>query len=213
MENFNEEWREVRGYEGLYEVSNMGNVRSLDRIVTQKTRGGWIKNFNYSGRILKPDITISISGNPYYRVTLSKDNKTKRFMVHRLVAENFLPNNENKDVVDHIDGCSTNNNVNNLRWVTTQENNKNPIHIERLKISSKGRKVSKETSLKISNSNKRRTQNPIKGVVKLSMDGEVIEIYKNINEAATKNNCHRDTIGKCCRGIRKQGLNYQWRYL
>ena len=107
-------WKSIQGYEGLYEVSNLGNVRSLDRKVNQAN--GTIGN--YKGKILKGET----DNRGYKRVRLSKNNKAKKFQVHRLVALAFIPNIENKPFVNHIDENTSNNNVNNLEWVTGCEN-------------------------------------------------------------------------------------------
>lgn len=97
-----EEWKQVIGYEGLYEVSNTGKVKNAQ-----------------TGR----EIAIGYV-NGYKRVNLWKNNKYKTKRIHRLVAEAFIPNPENKRTVNHKDGDKLNNNVNNLEWATHSENNK-----------------------------------------------------------------------------------------
>ena len=116
MEQQIEEWREIKGYEGLYEVSNLGRVRRLDGIVNTD-----IKNVSkrfLKGRILKP----STNSNGYYRVILSKDSKTKMHFIHRLVAVAFLPNPDNLPCVNHKDENPKNNSVWNLEWCTQKYN-------------------------------------------------------------------------------------------
>lgn len=104
----NEIYKEIRGYEGLYEVSNLGNVKSLPRLTT---KGGVLSQENAKSK-----------DAIYKRVTLCKNNVTKRFLVHRLVAAAFLPNPDNKPQVNHIDNDPTNNDVTNLEWSTGTEN-------------------------------------------------------------------------------------------
>ena len=114
MNNEAEIWKDVKGYEGLYQVSNLGNVKSLV---------GWNgKRYIERERILKK--TVHLACGNYYReiVRLTKDMKGKNFKVHRLVAEAFLPNPNNLPQVNHIDGNTFNNNVNNLEWCTNREN-------------------------------------------------------------------------------------------
>lgn len=116
--NTKEEWRPVVGYEGLYEVSNLGRVRSLPR--TMKTRHGKPENrYHLKGRILKQIRT----SRGYLVVMLGKGNQA---FVHRLVLSAFVPNPENKPFCDHIDADRTNNIVSNLRWATYSENNSHP---------------------------------------------------------------------------------------
>ena len=109
-------WKDIKDFEGLYQVSNLGRVKSLDR-------DSWNgKVFHkHKGRILKPRIHT----HGYHRVSLSKNNKTKCFYVHRLVATFFVENPDNLRYVDHDDMVVTNNYFKNLRWVSKLHNNTN----------------------------------------------------------------------------------------
>lgn len=109
----NEIWKSVVGYEGIYEVSNLGRVRSIDRYVNNKS-GKQIRK----GKLLK----IHKSYRGYLRVILSKECKIRYLFVHKLVAQAFIPNPNNYEQIDHLDGDKTNNNANNLEWVTPKEN-------------------------------------------------------------------------------------------
>lgn len=119
MANTKEEWRPVVGYEGRYEVSNLGRVRSVEHVI--------IHDGTYGGKrivrshILKPNY----SSGPYARVSLGFFSGRKR--VHRIVAEAFVPNPEHKGCVDHINGDKHDNRASNLRWCTHYENNNNII--------------------------------------------------------------------------------------
>jgi len=110
-------YRDIEGYEGLYQISNYGNVKALQRTVINKTG----KKQNYPERLLKPE-EYCMSNTSYKRVSLSKDHKVTRFLVHRLVALHFIPNIHNKEFVNHIDNNGTNNNVSNLEWCSHSEN-------------------------------------------------------------------------------------------
>lgn len=122
IENFskeelnNEQWKVIDGYNGLYEVSSLGRVRS-------KKYGYW--------RILKP----RNSGCGYFSVTLSKNGQLRYFLVHRLVAQAFIPNSDDsKTQINHIDECKQNNRVSNLEYCTAQYNlTYNDLHHRRKK--------------------------------------------------------------------------------
>lgn len=107
MTNYNTEkevWKDIKGYEGIYKVSNFGKVYSLPR---PKTKGG----------LLKPQINKG-----YERVTLLKEKKIETFSVHRLVASHFIENPNKYEVINHIDENKANNSVGNLEWCTQAEN-------------------------------------------------------------------------------------------
>ncbi len=108
-------WKPVVGFEGIYEVSNLGNVRSLDRIVTY--RDG--RKVYYKGKILSQKINIKWG---YKEVVLYKHRQGKTYRVNRLVALAFLPNPDNLPEVNHIDEDKTNNKVDNLEWCSRKYN-------------------------------------------------------------------------------------------
>lgn len=109
-------WSDIKGYEGFYRVSTDGQVQSVERVREYL-------NATIKSRILRQ------SPNPkgYLMVKLYKDGDKKTFPVHRLVAQAFIPNPQNKPQIDHIDGNTKNNNVTNLRWATNKENSNNPV--------------------------------------------------------------------------------------
>lgn len=115
-------WKPIKGYEGLYEVSNMGNVRSLDRHLMFGN-----KYCLYKGKPKKPYLIPK----GYLIVGLFKNNKGKHYSVHRLVAEAFIPNPKNLPCVDHINTVRDDNRVENLRWCDTAGNLANPISRKR----------------------------------------------------------------------------------
>jgi predicted XRE-type DNA-binding protein len=108
-------FKDVKGYEGFYQVSNLGNVRSLERKVAHRKKGYWqvLKE-----RILKP----GNNGKGYLYLTFRKEGEAKNQTIHRLVANAFLDNPENKRCVNHKDGNKLNNKVSNLEWNTHIEN-------------------------------------------------------------------------------------------
>lgn len=135
MQYTEEIWKDVIGYEGLYQVSNLGRIKSLPR-------NGTVKN----------TIILRTDGKLYDVVRLRKNDIPKPFLVHRLVAIAFIPNHENKPCVNHIDGIKHNNMLSNLEWVTRSENEKH-AHVTGLKDFKKdknpARKINSEIAEKI----------------------------------------------------------------
>ena len=115
-----EEWRDIKGYEGFYQVSDRGNVRGLDRRVVNH-RGGTTRSCE--GKM----ISAFDNGHGYLVVSLSMGTTRKNHYVHRLVAETFLCNQEGKPVVNHKDYNTHNNYVSNLEWCTQGENIKHSV--------------------------------------------------------------------------------------
>lgn len=117
MKNTSLIWRDVVGYEGIYEVSNNGLVRTKEGKTTYSKR--WNTQRVWKQRILKQ----KVDKENFCRVSLWKDGKERTHLVHRLVAEAFIPRVEGKDYINHIDGDRLNNHVSNLEWCTHEENN------------------------------------------------------------------------------------------
>ena len=124
-----EVWKSIKGYEGLYEISSFGRVRSCERRVEYfNPKYNKITGHKIESKIKKP----STKDNGYLQITLYKNNKGKNCYIHRLVAEAFIPNPLNKRTVNHKDFDVANNNINNLEWCTYSEQEKHKADNGRL---------------------------------------------------------------------------------
>lgn len=124
MSKNTEIWKPVIGYEGLYEVSSLGNVRSL-----------WYG---------KKNMKLRTDKDGYLMVNFHKDKKQTTHKVHRLVAETFIPNPEGKPQIDHINTDKTDNRAENLKWVTQKENNNNPLSKKHISTGKLGKNRGKD---------------------------------------------------------------------
>lgn len=179
-------WKDIKNYEGWYQVSDSGQVRSLDREV--KYRDGRKRVFK--GTVLKQRFT-----NGYPTVNLGKNKKMETFQIHRIVANHFLEKPSYAECVNHIDGIKTNNNVSNLEWVTYARNNQ---HAREMGLNnSKGESLVKHNE-----------QIKIK-VVMLDKDKLIrIENYSRDMAKFVKKYCNVEsnieTIARCIRSVCKQ---------
>jgi hypothetical protein len=136
-----ETWKAIKGFEKQYEVSNIGNVRSIDRVV-KHYREGFTRKYKGTAKSLRFD------KDGYLKCNLKNDGKTFNFRVHRLVGEAFIPNIDNKPVINHKNGIKTDNRVENLEWCTISENT---IHATRTRLIKT--KLTDKEALEIFNSN------------------------------------------------------------
>ena len=195
-----EEWRPVVGYEGLYEVSNMGRVRSVKRTVWDSR--GYYKIIQE--RIRKP----RKNNNGYLQVFLHKEGKRKNCTIHRLVAQAFLPNPDNLPEVNHKDENPLNNNINNLEWCTRKYNQNYGTRNIRA-----GKSISK-TNTNNPKLSKALTNNPklSKSVIAISKVSGLIVEFSSIREAERQLGISHSDITKCCKGKKKSAGNYYWMY-
>lgn len=200
-------WKDIKEYENLYQVSNIGRVKSL--------------NYNHTGReeILK----CTKAKNGYIYI----DFKRKKYLVHRLVAQAFIPNPFGFPYINHKDENPSNNCVSNLEWCTQKHNMNWGTVKERISETHRGMKQTEETINKrvsklIGHNVSEITRNKIgnanrngkcsKPVLQYDLDGNLIAEFPSTMEIERKLGFLNSNIGLCCRGKYKQAYGYKWRY-
>lgn len=192
-----EEWKDIKGFESLYQVSNLGRVRSLDK---------WVKSKNNSiqfrkGCILKPNTNIW----GYLQVDLCTNNVHKMCSIHRLVAQAFKPNPENKPTVDHINTCRWDNAEWNLKWSTMEEQCDNPLTFKHRSECKKGEKhpfygkYGKE-------------HHRSKPVLQYDIDNNFIKRFDCLMEIERELGILHGNVSMCCQGKQKTAGGYIWKY-
>lgn len=173
-----EKWVDIKGFEGLYQVSNYGRVKSM--------------NYNSTGK--EKIMSGNVDKYGYRKVTLTNNKKKYSKMVHRLVADAFIPNPSNLPSVNHKDEVKTNNFVENLEWCTVSYNNSYGKRLERLSKTKTNGKTSKK-------------------VYQYTIDGVLIKVWDSANECG-RNGFRTSHVSACC--LRKPHSNthkgYKWSY-
>jgi hypothetical protein len=172
-----EVWKDVKGYEGLYQISNTGKVKRIlfKNRMTTKARE----------KLLTP---CKNEKTGYVQVSLFKDGKGKLFLVHRLVAEAFIPNNNNLPQVNHKDENKENNNVNNLEWCTAKYN------------------------LEYGTARQRQANTIKQKVEQYDLQGNLLKIWDGVIDASKSLKINASNISSCCHNRRKSAGGYVWEY-
>lgn len=172
-----EVWKDITGYEGLYQVSNLGRIKSFRK---------WNRDAGENERLLNP----TISNNGYMQVTLYRSqNDRHKFLVHRLVAQEFVENPNNFGAVNHKDENRLNNKAENLEWCTLSYNN--AYGTARIRGSvTKGQKVEQ-----------------------LTLEGILLATYESLLIASMITGFTAHCIKDCCQGKTRSGSGYIWRYV
>lgn len=178
-----EEWRNIKDYEGFYQVSNLGRVRSLDRV---------INNRFFKGQIRKP----KLDRYGYLVVNLSMNKKAKFYTIHRLVAKAFLESPNNFPEVNHKNEIKTDNRVENLEWCTTQYNSSYGSRAEKI----------------IETRNKKELKKAEKPVIMMTLEGKQINEYKSMSEASRQNNISIGNLWSVLNGRLNHTGGYCWKY-
>lgn len=177
-------WKDIKGYEGLYQVSSEGRVKSLERKTQHRGRLITIKE-----RLLKQ----SLDTKGYLMAHLYKNGIDNTLKVHRLVAEAFIDNPDNLPQVNHKSEDKTLNSVENLEWCDTKYNINYGTHNER---------VAKSLTNGITS----------KPIIQYDLDGNFIQEYPSMHEAARCLGLKQGGISMCCRGIAKTAYGFIWKY-
>ena len=176
MQEIKEEWRDIEGYEGLYQVSNLGNIKSLGNDKKRKEK------------ILKPNIN---NYGHYLKVCLFKQGKQKQYLVHRLVAQAFIPNPQNLPQINHKSEIKTDNRVENLEYCSAEYNNNYGTHNQRSAAS--------------------RINHPKRSKQVLCV--ETGKIYSSTHQVERELGFANTYISAVCRGKTKTAYNFHWKYV
>lgn len=181
-----ETFKDVIGYEGFYQISNLGRLKSLER---------FIKGRN-NGKRLKPESIIKnkLDSKGYYHYELSKLGKKKDLRLHRLIAEVFIPNPELKPYINHKNGIKTDNSILNLEWVTQSENTQHAY----------------DTGLMVGQKGKDHSSS--KKIYQYDKCGNLISSFDGMRDAGRETGIEPSSIGKCAQGLRPSAGGYVWKY-
>ena len=171
-------WKDVEGYEGIYKISDTGIL------------------MNQFGKVLKP----GDNGHGYASIYLWKNRKKKKHYIHRLVAEAFIPNPEQKPYINHIDNNPRNNHVKNLEWCTPKEN------VDWMQVQGRNRRTKEWLD------NLHKSQEPTYKPVKATNieTGEVL-LFKSVN-STRESGFEPSSVCWCCKGKRQSHAGYRWEY-
>lgn len=173
-------WKDIKNYENLYQVSNFGNIKSVDK-------------FDCIGRNIKGKLLKQrLRKDGYLDINLTKNKKSKKYLIHTLVANCFLENKNNYKEINHKDENKTNNNVSNLEWCCRSYN----INYG---------KANKKRHTKLLNKRGKK-------VVQLDLQNNVIQIYNSLREANRKTKINIAHLCECCQNKRITAGNYKWQY-
>lgn len=197
-----EVWREISGYEGYYEISNLGKVRSVDRLDCSKhLRKG-------------KEIKLKTDKDGYKVVCLCRGNR-KYYKVHRLVAMTFIPNPLDFPQVNHKNELKYDNSADNLEWCSTKYNSNYGTRNKKISRSKIGKPQiynQKENNYFYGKHFFGKNNPKSKKVIQLSLEDQYIKEYDCINTAGRETGIHPAGISMCCRGVRNTTGGYKWKF-
>lgn len=183
-------WKDIRNYEGYYQISNKGRVKSLPRIIKARnsytTKEKILKNFDNS--------------RGYLRVELKVNGKSERYFVHRLVAEHFINKKNGANIVNHLDCNPHNNNADNLEWTTMKGNTE---YMQKL-----GRNIRNKQWIERLRTTKRKKS---KKVIGISIKDTKVLKYDALNDVK-KDGFQPSCVSNCCNGKRLTHKGYVWKF-
>lgn len=170
-------WKDIIGYYGVYKINNFGEIKSLERMKWNHSKKQLIQE-----RIMKQYMSVG-----YYKVDLSLNDKRERYFVHRLLAQAFINNPNNKLQVNHINGIKTDNRLENLEWVSPSENVRHAFNIGLIKINAKR-------------------------ILQMDFNGNIIREWES-TKIAGQNGFRISCINKAITGMHKHHRGFLWKYL
>lgn len=190
MNNENEMWKDIPGYESLYKINNIGIVKSLERFVN-----------NGHKDILKKEKIRKNHKNKdgYLFIRLSKNGITKGYSVHRLVAQAFIPNPNNYPEINHIDGNKLNNAISNLEWCNRTKNVRHSFELGLNKGGMYGKYGKNHHSSK--------------KVAQYDLNNNFISSFESATDSSQRTKVDLSSISKCCLDKQKTAGGYKWKYI
>lgn len=171
-------WKDIVDYKGLYQASNLGRIKSLDK---KDAMGRLVK-----GKIMKP----ATRKDGYLQITLHKDKKATKFLVHRLIAEIFIENKQNLKEINHKDENKQNNNISNLEW------------------------CSRKYNVNYGEANKKRRYKLLnkrgKKIAQYDKKGNLLNMFLSLSQATRDTKVNKAHISECCNKYRKTAGGYKW---
>lgn len=180
-----EEWKDIKGYENIYQISNFGNIRRINRWAGNQCKSVYVADVK--------DVLPYMDDFGYMKVCLSYHNKSKHFRVHRLVAQAFIPNPDKLPQVNHKDEDKTNNRVDNLEWCTAAYNSNYGTRTQRI-------------------SEKNLVRGAKRSINQYSKDGVFIREWKSLTDAANTLGLRISKISSCCHNRNKSSGGYIWKF-